>query len=381
MVMALFICIILSTLIIKRIKKKRGPVTLETLVRENIYQTVNENRRPSNSIPIVMHGDECLKMSEFPRYDMDGQKKLADLSASQEFKKGDFTMEPHGKVTSCTANGCSPDNAFSSIPVNNIHYGTAQPQVPRLSTCSSTYEVIDPYSTLDEARRQALTEIRSTCDNEDSDDVLLLNMHGSDNPAWNEDTRPLRLNIPTVHNLRGRKKSLGKGNDEDEYILMAGDLEGGWGEVASRGRGLDTIDGRRRNIFAGLGAHDERDTEHYETVPMREIPVANAEEGGDNENEESSPIIDKSIEDLYARVRKRSKKVGSDGDLASTSDDDTDISFGGSDIVVSVERVNGIEKLTVQGQEEREEEEQSFHCIQNESFDVQGDDGTNSYTL
>ena len=395
LIMAIFICIILSTLIVKRVRKKRCQGTLSHLVRENVYQTIDANRRPSCSIPIATHNGECLKMSEFPRYDLENQQKLPDVSNSQDFQKCDFAMDQAGKATQSPANGCPPtsDNIYSSIPVNNIHYGSyirnegythtlegcPQQEVPRLSTCSSTYEVINPYSTLDEARRQALAQIRSTHNNDASDDILELNLVGSDKPNWTNDTRPLQLNIPTTLNMRARKKSCGLGDDEDQYIVMAGDLEGGWGELASRGHGLDTIDGRC-DIIMGLGAH-EPDIEHYETVPPRRENLApNAWEDSDNSDEESPPATDKSIEDLYAKVRKKSERIAlesSDNDLANVSDDDAEKLSDDSAINVNVERLDAVYKGNASPQEE--------DMTENEVFSVFGENQvhrcTNSHML
>ena len=293
------------------------------------------NRRPSRIIPIDTKGGECLKITEFPRYnDIDNHHKLSNASLSMSYEKGGFpTDQVVSMATVSNPNGGYPqDHFYSIIPENKFGHSGHKPEShfpvqrdhhhPRVHapqihvTHSSQPSVngdIDPYSTLDEARNEALLEISSThTRDEQSDDTLMLNMFGSDKPKWTHNMRPLRLNVPPGRKMSGRV-SLG---DEDEYITMTGsDLEGGWGEVRSRANrgGFDTIDMIQQGHEPHKSGFDSSDKVQCNR-PMQVVnhPPQLQELSKENEMEtdEAPPTPDKSteIEDLYAKVRKKSKK-------------------------------------------------------------------------
>ena len=154
-----------------------------------------------------------------------------------------------------------------------------------------------------------MVEIRSTHTiDEQSDDILMLNMFGSDKPKWTQDARPLRLNVPTNRKAIGGRISVGS---EDEYITMtgSGDLDGGWGEVRTRAHasGFDTTDRLRQGCehksgFDLSGKAQYNKPTHVANHPPQEIREK------EMEADEVPPSPDKSIEDLYAKVRKKSKK-------------------------------------------------------------------------
>ena len=345
--MALFICIMIATMIIRKLRKRKHRYTIngsrDLIHQENIYQTGDGNRRPSRIIPIVTHGGECLEMSEFPRYnDIGNHHKLSNASLSMSCEKGAFLGDQLVPMaTGSNPNGGYPQQHFYSIiPANKVghskhhsesyfpgqrdhgHPRTHTPQVHITHSSQASPDAdIDPYSTLDEARNEAMVEIRSTHTlDEQSDDILMLNMFGSDKPKWTHDVRPVRLNVPTNRSARGRI-SVG---DEDEYITMTGgDLEGGWGEVRTRAhmRGFDTTDGLRKG-HEHKGGFDLSEKVQYNR-PTHNIvshpPQMQELRENEVETDEAPPSPDEGIEDLYAKVRKKSKRSES---YSESSDDE-----------------------------------------------------------
>ena len=348
-IMALFICVFLVSLITMRARKhhQRSRVNNRGL-QENIYQTVDGNRRPSRIIPINTHGGQCFEFSEFPRYDNLGDNiKLSDMSPSKHCAdKGDFYVDMR---TGSKQNGypSTEEHFYADIPATSGKTAGHNQNPPskvrskasvlpplkeaRLSTTSSqlslTYDIIDPYSTLDEAKSQALMEIKSTKCKELSDDILMLNVFGSEKPKWTSETRPLKLNIPSEDRAgaTGGRLSL----EEDEYIQMAGDLEGGWGEVHSHGFDYYTVNHERDTTQGKSGFPFLENKQQNRATPRRandlEEPDGNNSldqeaPSTSNENMEEpppipdrnyeyeSPIHDASIEDLYAKVRKKKHK-------------------------------------------------------------------------
>ena len=348
-IMALFICVFLVSLITMRVRKhhQRSRASNRGL-QENIYQTVDGNRRPSRIIPIDTHGGQCFEFSEFPRYDNLGDNiKLSDMSPSKHCAdKGDFYVD---MTTGSKQNGypSTEEHFYADIPATSGKTAGHNQNPPskvrskasvlpplkeaRLSTTSSqlslTYDIIDPYSTLDEAKSQALMEIKSTKCKELSDDILMLNVFGSDKPKWTSETRPLKLNIPSEDRAgaTGGRLSL----EEDEYIQMAGDLEGGWGEVHSHGFDYYTVNHERDTTRGKSGFPFLENKQQNRATPRRandlEEPDGNNSldqeaPSTSNENMEEpppipdrnyeyeSPIHDASIEDLYAKVRKKKRK-------------------------------------------------------------------------
>ena len=352
--MALFICIMVATMIIRKLRKRKHRYTINSsrdlIHQDNIYQMGDGNRRPSRIIPIDTKGGECLKITEFPRYnDIDNHHKLSNASLSMSYEKGGFpTNQMVSMATPSNPNGGYPQEHFYSIiPENKFGHSGHQPEshfpvqhdhhhpqvhAPQIHvTHSSQPSVngdIDPYSTLDEARNEALLEISSThTRDEQSDDTLMLNMFGSDKPKWTHDMRPLRLNVPPGRKVSGRV-SMG---DEDEYITMTGsDLEGGWGEVRSRANrsGFDTIDIIQQGHESGFDSSDKVQSNRPMQVVNHPSQLQELSEENEMETDEAPPTPDKSIEieDLYAKVRKKSKKSdeyseNSDGEVTFIVDD------------------------------------------------------------
>ena len=348
--MALFICIMVATMIIRKLRKRKHRYTInghDMIQQENIYQMGDGNRRPSRIIPIVTHGGECLEMSEFPRYnDIGNHHKLSNTSLSMSCEKGGFpTDQAISMATGSYPNGRYPQEHFYSvIPANKVGHSKQEslqmkspfpaphdrhhPQVhtPRIhvnhSSQSSLNGDIDPYSTLDEARNEALVEIRSTHTiDEQSDDILMLNMFGSDKPKWTHDVHPLRLNVPTSRDVSGRFSR----GDEDEYITMnGGHLDGGWGEVHTRfhGTGFESTDRLRQNYEDKSGFDTPEKVQYNQPMHVVSHPPQEHRQN-DKEKDETPPTPDKSIEDLYAKVRKKSVQCSesSDDEVTFTVDD------------------------------------------------------------
>jgi hypothetical protein len=231
--------------------------------------------------------------------------------------------------------GHSEHQSESHFPIQREHHHprvhTPQIHITHSSQASLNAD-IDPYATLDEAREQALVEVRSTHTiDEQSDDVLMLNMFGSDKPKWTHNVRPLRLNVPPSTKMSGRV-SMG---DEDEYITMTGgDLDGGWGEARSRANRSgfqDTTNGLQQGYEPHKSGFDSSlldKVQYNRPVQVVNHPPQLQELSGENEveSDEAPPTPDKSIEDLYAKVRKKSKKSdkyseSSDGEVTFIVDD------------------------------------------------------------
>ena len=270
-------------------------------------------------------------------------------------------MDSVSMATTASINGYLADEEphYSDIPAHKVKPdqnpllkghspapGLCPQKGARLSTCSSrssqTYEIINPYSTLDEARNQALMEIKSTHSNEHSDDVLMLNMFGSDRPKWTQDTRPLKLSIPKAKIRRPSSGRMSLGDEEDQYIEMGGDIEGGWGEVPHYGNAFDkgaklllgtpNSTGGFRLLYeeetnratASLDEPDGHELMSRDNPPILGGIIEEAPPLPERNYDDSPPVTDKSIEDLYARVRKKTGNCsdGSNDDVIIVSDDD-----------------------------------------------------------
>ena len=419
-IMALFICLTFATLLIRRLRKRKRTHTIngrDLIHQENIYQIVDGNRRPSRIIPIVTHGGERLEMTEFPRYnDTSNHHKLSNASLSVSCEKGGFlTSQVVPMATASYPNGHPPQHLFSANKVSckqdqnplhsesyfpapsNYHQPVHGSQVQvhiTHSSQSSLTDDIDPYSTLDEARNEALVEIRSTHAEEHSrsDDVLMLNMFGSDKPKWSHDTRPLHLNVPTNSTSRNVNGRLSLGDDEDnQYIHMnGGDLEGGWGECRSRAhrRGFDATEGLPQALSSESNGDFGLSENAYYNRPIHMIGHPPEEQRGDEvETDEAPPTPDKSIEDLYAKVRKKSKRSyeyseSSDDEVTFIVDDDKSPPQRDSLAVPNLDKANVIEndRAIHEGQHEQVprihvqpplSEENSTHGERNGHVDVQ----------
>ena len=322
-----------ATMIIRKLRKRKHQYTInggrDLICQENVYQMGDGNRRPSRIIPIVTHGGERLEMTEFPRYDIDNHCKQSNASLSMSHEKGGFPADQVVPMaTASNPNGGYPQEHFYSViptnkvgysehhseshfPIQRDHHHHPRVHTPQInithSSQSSLNGDIDPYSTLDEARNEALVEIRSTHTiDEQSDDILMLNMFGSDKPKWTHNMQPLRLNVPTSRKMSGRV-SVGS---EDEYITMTGgDLDGGWGEVRTWAHmsGFYTTDGLQQGYEHKSGFDLSEKVQYNRPMHMVNHPPQEPREN-EMETDEAPPSPDKSIEDLYAKVRKKSKK-------------------------------------------------------------------------
>ena len=418
--MALFICLTFTILLIRRLRKRKRTHTIngrDLIHQENIYQIVDGNRRPSRIIPIVTHGGERLEMTEFPRYnDVSDHHKLSNASLSVSCEKGGLlTSQVVPMAMASYPNGHPPQHLFSANkgsckqdqnPLYSESYFPAPPNYRQPvhgshvqvhithSSQSSLTDDIDPYSTLDEARNEALVEIRSTHTEEHSrsDDVLMLNMFGSDKPKWSHDTRPLHLNVPTNSTSRNVNGRLSLGDDEDnQYIHMnGGDLEGGWGECRFRAhrRGFDATEGLPQALSNESNGDFGLSENAYYNRPIHMIGHPPEEQRGDEvETDEAPPTPDKSIEDLYAKVRKKSKRSyeyseSSDDEVTFIVDDDKSPPRRDSLAVPNLDKANVIEndRAIHEGQHEQVprihvqpplSEENSTHGERNGHVDVQ----------
>ena len=323
LIMALTICLALLTLVIIRQRKRHygHRLTDHNMTQENIYQIIDANRRPSGIIPIVTRGGECLELSEFPRYDnLRNHHTVPQMSLSKSCERGGFPMDQVPMATTAYLNGFPAENyyyspgpaqrawndqnphleGYSALPPPCRHRGAAL--LTSSSHSSLTNDTINPYSTLDEARKQTLLEIKSTHTDEHSDDILMLDMFGSEKPKWTHDTRPLQLNIPAVN--RNDRLSL----VSSPYIHMTGDLEGGWGEEQVHGSGFDYTDDGHQELNEGLGGILQEQC----NGPTHNIIMGNSSDDEDSSKNENMDVNgeapDRSIKDQYALKTKKSGK-------------------------------------------------------------------------